>query len=81
MTIENVIVIAIGLVATAGGLLMIRRRIWISNFFVDAQRALGGPIGRATAKGLGPSWIRFLGVMLTIIGLVAIGVGIFAREG
>lgn len=80
MTIENYIVIAIGLVAVICGPMMVRHRVKVFTFFADAQRALGGPIGRATANGSSPFWIGFYGVWLTIIGLVGIGIGIFGRE-
>lgn len=80
MTIENYIVMAVGLVVVVCGPLMVRHREKVSHFFSDAQRALGGRVGRATAKGSSPSMMRFLGVVLTIMGVVAIGAGIFGRE-
>lgn len=80
MTIENYIVIAIGLVVVVCGPLLVRHREKVSHFLSDAQRALGGRVGRVTAKGLSPSMVRFLGVALTIMGVVAIGIGIFGRE-
>lgn len=80
MTIENYIVIAVGLVAVVCGPLMVRHRVKVFRFFSDAQRALGGAVGRAVAEGSSPFWIGFVGAGLTFIGLVAIGVGIFGRE-
>jgi hypothetical protein len=80
VTIENYLVIAIGLAAVVCGPLVTRRRVKISKIFVDAQRALGGPVGRATSRGMSPSWIGVIGVALAVIGLIAIGVGVFARE-
>ena len=80
MTIENYIVIAVGLIAVVCGPLMVWHRVKVFRFFADAQRALGGAVGRTVAKRSSPFWIGFCGVGLTIIGLVAIGVGIFGRE-
>lgn len=80
MTIENYIVIAVGLAAAICGPLMVRHRVKTFRFFADTQRALGGAVGRAVAEGSSPFWIGVVGVGLTVIGLVAIGIGIFGRE-
>lgn len=42
MTIENCIVIAIGVAVVVCGPLVVRHREKVSHFFSDAQRALGG---------------------------------------
>ncbi|WP_314645630.1 hypothetical protein [uncultured Microbacterium sp.] len=80
MTIENYIAIAIGLLELVCGPLLVRHREKVFHFFNDAQRALGGRVGRVTAKGSSPSMMRFLGVVLTMMGVVTIGAGIFGRE-
>lgn len=80
MTVENYIVLAVGLVAVVCGPLMVRSRAKVFRFFADAQRALGGAVGRAVADRSSPFWIGVVGVGMTFIGLVAIGIGIFGRE-
>lgn len=80
MTIENYIVIAIGLVATVCGPLMTFNRERVYRLFADTNRALGGAPGRQVAKGSSPFWVGFVGVGFAVIGVVAIIVGIFARE-
>ncbi|WP_372968627.1 hypothetical protein [Microbacterium sp.] len=80
MTIENYIVLAVGFVAVVCGPLIVRNRVKVFQLISDTQRALGGAVGRAVAAGSSPFWIGFAGVGLMIIGLVAIGAGIFGRD-
>jgi hypothetical protein len=81
MTIENYLALAVGLIAVVCGLLMVRHRVKVFRCLSDAQRALGGPLGRTIAKGWSPFWMGVVGGGFTFIGIVVIGVGIFGREG
>ena len=80
MTFENYIAIAIGLVAVGGGPLLVRHRAKVFRVIADTNRAFGGAAGREVGKRSSPWWIGFCGVGLTLIGVVAGLVGIFARE-
>lgn len=80
MTIENYIVLAVGLVAVVCGPLLVRNRDRLFEIFTDTNRALGGAPGREVKRLSSPWWVGFVGVGITIIGVVAIFAGIFARE-
>jgi small-conductance mechanosensitive channel len=80
MTLENFIVIAIGVVSIICGALVVRNRSKLFDVFADANRALGGPPGREVARRSSPFWVGFVGAGIVVIGAVAILAGIFARE-
>lgn len=80
MTIENYVAIAVGLIAIVCGPLMVRNRVKIFDTIANTNRALGGAPGREVAKRSSPWWIGFVGVGLSVIGIVAVIAGIVARE-
>lgn len=81
MTLENYIVMAVGVIVLVLGVILIRNRVKVFEFFTDAFGAFGGTSARqAISKGSSPFWIGFVGVGAMVIGVVAILMGIFARK-
>lgn len=80
MTFENYIVIVIGVVVLVLGAIMTWKRVKVFEFFTDAFGAFGGASARQAVRGSSPGWIGAVGVVAMGIGLVAILMGIFARE-
>lgn len=80
MTIENYAVIAIGVIALVCGLAVFKNRQKLFGVFTDAHRAFGGALGRQVAKRASSFWVGFVGAGIIAIGVVAILIGIFARE-
>lgn len=80
MSVENYIVLAIGVIAVICGPLIVRNRVKLFEFFSDFHRTFTGTQGRAAINRSSPGNVGFVGVMLTIIGLVGIGMGLFGRD-
>ncbi|WP_341956023.1 hypothetical protein [Microbacterium sp. LWH13-1.2] len=80
MTIENYIVIAIGIFAIVGGVLIFRGRRRIYNLLANLQKDLIGERGDSLSKRASAYWVGFTGIVSIAIGVVAILTGVFARE-
>ena len=80
MTVENYLVMMVGVIALVCGPLIVRNRKKLFDVYADANRAMWGELGRQVAKRSSPFWVGFVGVGLAAIGFVAILIGIFARE-